>query len=116
MKIATLFTSFRNRLTKISEKEPLSRFSLLLVILFDIFLFSLIASGLSDVTKNITTPSEYAGYSCLSLLDTDKIVDDQTRKLTIIRAIDNYHSYKYNESSSYTTEYSYRYYEGNYGK
>ena len=107
MKIAEIFTACRNRLTKISEKEPLSWFSLFLIILFDIFLFSVIATGLSDVTKNVTAPSEYAGYSCLNLLDTDLIANDQDRKASVIRALGNYYSYNYDRSSYYGDNYSY---------
>ena len=116
MKASQIFSLFRDRLTKISEKESLSWFSLFLVILFDIFLFSLVASGLSDATKNIASPGAYLGYSCMSLLDTDAIKNEDERKLAVVQKIDNYYDYSYGKSSyDYTASSGYSYDASGYG-
>jgi len=58
------FVSFKNNLTKIKNKEPLGMLSLIVIIFLDIFVLSVLFTGLADHTKQLTSPSHYAPQTC----------------------------------------------------
>ncbi len=102
--------ALKDRLTRMSANEPLSWFSLFLILLFDVFLFSIIADWLWNVTREIPTPESYAGYSCTSLLETQNEVTETERNHSFLQRL--YDAYSYNENYSYYRKDSYLYGNG----
>lgn len=58
------FISFKNNLTKIKDKEPLGRLSLVVIVLLDIFVMIVLFKGLADHTNQLTSLSQYAPQTC----------------------------------------------------
>ena len=58
------FISFKNNLTKIKDKEPLGRLSLVVIVLLDIFVLIVLFKGLADHTNQLTSLSQYAPQTC----------------------------------------------------
>ncbi len=50
---------FKSRLTTVGEAEPLNKLSLATIILLDLFVLTMVFSGLDDHTRQLTSPSEY---------------------------------------------------------
>jgi len=50
---------FKDRLTTVGSEEPLNKLSLAVIILLDIFVLNILFIGLSEHTKQITSPAEY---------------------------------------------------------
>lgn len=50
---------FKNRLTTVGSEEPLNKLSLAVIILLDIFVLNILFLGLSEHTKQLTSPNEY---------------------------------------------------------
>ncbi|MDH4241528.1 MAG: hypothetical protein OEW48_18365 [Phycisphaerae bacterium] len=57
-----------NRLTRITENEPLSSLSIVLVVLLDLFVLVNLFTGLSDQTKQLTSPDEYIPGTCREII------------------------------------------------
>ena len=64
MKIKNKLSVFKKRLFNISENEPLSRMSLLVIFALDIFVVIMIFAGLEDHTGLLTSPYEYMPPIC----------------------------------------------------
>lgn len=56
--------TFKNRLVKINDEEPLSKLSLVVIIALDIFILFMVFGGLDDHTKQLTSPDEYIPFEC----------------------------------------------------
>ncbi len=52
-------SAFKNRLMMVGTEEPLNKLSLAVIILLDLFVLSILFSGLHDHTKQLTSPNEY---------------------------------------------------------
>jgi hypothetical protein len=50
---------FKSRLTTVGEAEPLNKLSMATIILLDLFILTMVFSGLDDHTRQLTSPSEY---------------------------------------------------------
>lgn len=59
---------FFSRLTKINEEESLSKFSLIMVIMLDIFLFFAVIEGISQNIDQLTNVYEYAPRICRDIV------------------------------------------------
>lgn len=59
---------FKNRLTSFGDQEPVSKMSLTVIILLDIFILSMLFGGLADHTKQLTSPYEYIPYKCRNII------------------------------------------------
>lgn len=68
MGLFSRFFVFKEHLTKFSQTEKLSVFSLFLVILFDVFLFNMVGSGIENSSDSLAHPDAYLGYQCESLI------------------------------------------------
>lgn len=66
----------KNRLTHVGKTEPLSRVSLVFIILLDIFVFATIQSGIHDQVNQLNSPQEYIPPVCRSIVIDDRWVDD----------------------------------------
>lgn len=60
--------AFKSRLTRFNEEEPLSKLSLIIVILLDIFLLSVVFVGLEAHTSQLSSVREYFPYECRQVL------------------------------------------------
>jgi ribosomal protein L40E len=88
------------------EKEPLTKLSIVIILLLDIFVFSLIFSGIQKQKDIVDTPSEYASYSCINTIEQYSKIENPNQRLQIVEGI--YNSYLYNKNSGYSSsQYSY---------
>ncbi|MGL4391844.1 MAG: hypothetical protein ACRCSK_00180 [Fusobacteriaceae bacterium] len=76
MKIGSKFFSMKRRLFSVKEGEQLNFFSILIVILLDIFILTNIFRGVGSQVRLIKTSDEYFSYSCKTLLFVDKKIND----------------------------------------
>jgi len=67
--------AFKNSLTRFNEEEPLSKLSLIIVILLDIFLLSVVFYGLEAHTSQLRTDQEYFPWECRQVLIEDQWSD-----------------------------------------
>ncbi len=63
-KLPKSFISFKNNLTKIKQNEQLGILSLIVIIFLDIFVLSVIFTGLTEHTSQLTSPRQYAPQVC----------------------------------------------------
>lgn len=80
MSLQEKFATFGSHLRSIGKNEPLTKFSFFLILLLDIFIFSMIFAGISENTQTLSQPEEYAGYNCTSLI-ADTTIDEQRSKI-----------------------------------
>lgn len=66
--LKTRLSEISNRLTRITENEPLSSLSIVLVVLLDLFVLVNLFTGLSDQTKQLTSPDEYIPSICREII------------------------------------------------
>lgn len=89
------FSSFATQLRSIGKNEPLTKFSFFLILLLDVFIFSMILAGIGENTATLSRPEEYASYDCTSIIAN---MDSNERREKIISSIsywdDSYYSYK----------------------
>ncbi|MFH1092751.1 MAG: hypothetical protein V1739_01190 [Candidatus Omnitrophota bacterium] len=88
---------FRDRLTKFNQEEPLNKLALTIIILLDIFILSVVFSGLSAHTSQLTSPDEYFPYECRNIF-----IEKQWSQANKIDELQNFVLSDYNN-------YSYRY-------
>ncbi len=55
---------FKDRLTRMGGNEPLSKLSLSVILIIDLFILSVIFQGLNDHTQQLTSPDEYVPSQC----------------------------------------------------
>jgi hypothetical protein len=82
------------------EREPLTKLSIVIILLLDIFVFFLVYQGLDKQGEMVDSPSEFASYSCIGAIEQYSKIDDPTQRLQIVENI--YNSYTYGKSSSYS--------------
>ena len=100
MSFFSSFSTFSTRLRSIGANELLTKFSFFLILLLDIFIFSMIFQWISENTRILDTPESYAGYNCRELLRTGEMDEVRVRVLSVLQ-------------NTYTSSYSYNY--DNYG-
>ncbi len=89
--------TFKNRLFKISTKEPLSKLALCVIIALDILILCVVFQGLDDHTAQLTSPYEYIPSECRNVFieqtwsDANRI--EKLRQLVL--ADHNNYSYRY---------------------
>jgi hypothetical protein len=59
---------FKDRMFRLSEDEPLSPISILILVLLDIFLLIILFQGLSAQSGLLTYPDEYVPYVCQEII------------------------------------------------
>lgn len=96
-KIAT----FKDRLVKINDREPLSKLSLVVIIALDLFILIVIFRGLSDHTRQLTSPYDYVPYECRRIFIEKKWSEaNKIEGLQELVLIDyNNYSYRYDNES-----------------
>lgn len=62
------FNEIGNRLTRLTENEPLSLLSIVLVVFLDLFVLVNLFIGLNDQTKQLTSPDEYIPNVCREII------------------------------------------------
>lgn len=66
----------RNRLTRITENEPLSLLSTVLIIFLDLFVLVNLFNGLDNQSKQLTSPGEFIPYVCRDIVIDKNWVDE----------------------------------------
>jgi len=97
-KLKRWFGGYYGRLTTIGEQEPLSKLSLAVLLGLDIFVLTMVFTGLDEHTRQLTSPSEYVPYKCQQVLINNNWSEEN--RLTelqrlVLRDHHNY-SYRYN--------------------
>lgn len=93
-KIQSVFS----RLRSINTHEPLSGFSLIIIIFLDIFVLVSLFQGLNDQTASFTTPSDVIPYNCQAIaIDTKNY--DKIQKINQI--VSQARTYQYNDYTTY---------------
>lgn len=77
-------SGMRTSLTRINEKEPLSKLSLIVIIFLDIFILSTLFSGLEEHTDQLTSPDEYIPAICR-----DMVIQDNGEKAEKLNRLAN---------------------------
>ncbi|MEZ4565985.1 MAG: hypothetical protein R2860_03140 [Desulfobacterales bacterium] len=76
--IRNRLATFKNRLFRIHDKEPLSKLSLCVIIALDVFILFMVFSGLNDHTRQLTAPQEYVPYECREVFIQQNWTERQT--------------------------------------
>ncbi len=87
-----------------SEKEPLTKFSIVIIVLLDMFLFGLIYTGIDEQSQVVDSPETYASYRCRNTIETFQKLDRMEYQKTVVENL--YQSSSFNRSK---TGYSYGY-------
>lgn len=90
----TRFADFRKRLFRLGDEAPLSGFSKIVILILDVFVLSLLFSGLADHTRQLTSPEEYLPYEFRSA-----IIDQDWTKETKLDRLQQIVLYEYNHYS-----------------
>lgn len=64
VKIKGRFLKFKDRLTRMGGNGSLSKLSLAVILIIDLFILSVIFQGLDDHTRQLTSPDEYVPTQC----------------------------------------------------
>jgi preprotein translocase subunit YajC len=59
--------AFKQRLTSVSKEEPLNKLSLAVILILDLFVLSLVFTGLNEHTQQLTTAGEYMPATARSI-------------------------------------------------
>jgi len=77
------FNEVSNRLTRITENEPLSLLSIVLVILLDLFVLVNLFIGLNEQTKQLTRPDEFIPNVCREIIiDKNWVEENRIQELS----------------------------------
>ena len=106
-KIYTVFFAFCSNLwgrlfatvERPGEREPLTKLSIVIILLLDIFVFFLIYEGISKQGEVIKSPYAFASSTCIATIENYSKIDDPAQKLNIVEAISS--SYSYSKNSNY---------------
>ncbi len=95
-KIQSVFS----RLRSINKNEPLSGFSLVIIIFLDIFVLIALFQGLSAQTASFTAPSDIIPYNCQNIaIDTENYSESQK----IDQLLSQAKTYQYDDYSGYSS-------------
>ena len=95
MKATQRIAIFRNQLLRIGEQESLSKLVLFVIIAVDIYILSVIFGGLSDHTRQLTTPEEYIPYQCHDIFIRGDWSEDARLDELQRLALADYNNYSY---------------------
>lgn len=103
--LKTRFTELRTRLTHIGTKEPLSKLSLVVIILLDIFVLTVIFNGLSDTSRQLSTPEDYIPYDCQNYAINTATKTDEMKLDLVSNSVRNIYNYNpYPSAQSFQDE------------
>lgn len=92
------FKKFFKHLTKIKSSEPLSPFSLILIIFLDIFVLINIFNGLDNQTQLLTSPNEYIPYIYRDIIIDENWVEGNRVKKLSRYILDRYDPTEYKDA------------------
>jgi len=94
-------TGFKNKLTRLSDQEPVTKLALAIIILLDIFILSIIFGGLDDHTDQLTSPDEYFPHQCRQVfISKDWTQANKIAKLQRL-VLTDYNNYSYRHDSPF---------------
>ncbi|MDO9263034.1 MAG: zinc ribbon domain-containing protein [Desulfosalsimonadaceae bacterium] len=96
--------TFKNRLFRINDEEPLSKLSVCVIIALDLFILFVVFRGLDDHIRQLTSPADYLPYDCREILVRENWTDaDKIEKLQQLTLSDyNNVSYGYDSPFEHT--------------
>ncbi|MFZ2633685.1 MAG: zinc ribbon domain-containing protein [Desulfosalsimonadaceae bacterium] len=93
--------TFKNRLFRINDEEPLSKLSLCVIIALDLFILFVVFRGLDDHTRQLTSPADYLPYDCREILVRENWTDaDKVEKLQQL-TLSDYNNISYGYDSPF---------------
>lgn len=110
--IMTWFSNLKGRLfatqtgSKPSERDPLTKFSIVIILLLDLFLFGLIYDGISKQSMVVDTPESYASYRCRNTMENFQRLDMSMYQTAVVEDLYRQSSYSKN-ISGYNYDYGY---------
>ncbi|MEZ4580017.1 MAG: hypothetical protein R2861_17075, partial [Desulfobacterales bacterium] len=99
--IRNRLATFKNRLFRIHDKEPLSKLSLCVIIALDVFILFMVFSGLNDHTRQLTAPQEYVPYECREVFIQQNWTEANRIALLQKLVLSDYHQYAYRHTSRF---------------
>ena len=91
----------KNRLTRLSEEEPVTKLALAIILVLDVFVLSIIFGGLNDHTQQLTSPDEYMPYQCRQVfIDKSWTQANKTARLQDL-VLSDYNNYSYRHDSPF---------------
>lgn len=81
------------------EREPLTKISLVVILLLDIFLFGIIYDGLEEQGRVIETPDQYASYRCRDTIENMQRINEPKYRETVAESLFASSSYSRNKIS-----------------
>lgn len=91
----------KDKLTQLSDQEPITKLALVIIILLDIFILSIIFGGLEDHTNQLTSPAEYFPYQCKQVF----LRKDWTQANKILKlqqlVLSDYNNYSYQHDNPF---------------
>ena len=101
--IKTKLSKFRNRLISYSNNDPLRKESICIIIALDIFILCVVFTGLSDHTKQLTSPSEFLPEECKNVfIDSNWSEANKINKIQRI-ILKDYNNYQYQTADLFET-------------
>lgn len=91
--------NFRNRLFRIHDDEPLSKLSICVIIALDIFILSVLFTGLADHTRQLTTASDAVPYECREALVEKNWTEENRLSKVQDLVLSDYRNYSYRYTS-----------------
>jgi hypothetical protein len=92
--------------TKQSEKEPLTKFSIVIIVLLDMLLFGLVYTGIDDQSKVVESPESYASTRCRDTIESFQKIDRPEFQKTVVENL--YMESSFNRSKN-SYDYGYNY-------
>jgi len=101
--IRNRLATFKNRLFRINDEEPLSKLSLCVIIALDLFILFVIFSGLEEHTRQLTSPYDAVPSECRSVLIQENWTEANRISNLQQLVLSDYHHYSYPYTSRFDT-------------
>jgi hypothetical protein len=94
-------SEFKKRLLRVHDEEPLGGLSLAIIIALDLFVLTILSSGLASHTDQLTSPEEYLPYVCRQVfVDHPWTENERTAQLENV-ALAGFSTYDYGRQDEY---------------
>lgn len=103
MKFLSGIKNIKNRLTHLGKKEPLSFFSIFVVLCLDLFVLINLFQGLDLQTRQLNSPSEVIPYQCLSLVK--QPTTEKAKESAILDILSGRNAYYYETQNKYSADF-----------
>lgn len=87
-----IFGDIKGRMFRLSEDEPLSPLSIMVMIFLDIFLLIVLFTGLDAQSQLLTNPDEYVPYTCQQIIIDKQWNEENRMDMAAVVVLDYYRS------------------------